>query len=718
MAPVSLLPVTTDRGAAESANDRSSIDRATSDRIAARHARSAARAARADRDDTRVDNDDSRAERRPLRKADFSALLALIAGAGSQVRADLVRDLPPETASLVDRLLNDAQDDATERTAIEGVNAESNDASEALRNGLRTRDASADIDPTPVRPLLQGDAAAHASAHASDRKLAELSRLMQTPGNSVEQLLARGDREGANFRAQLEALLATAGTPTGARFASDSAFARAALSRTAALSLVGNANTGTDGILDASALTARARTTDVTSATKDVAALDPELQARLAKVMQRMQDEFGHDVQVVETVRSQDRQDWLFAQGRTRGGPVVTWTRDSAHTQGAAVDVMIDGGYTNRDAFALLQRVAREEGLRTLGDRDPGHLELQGPGTPGFAADTTSAARTAQTEIAQRTMATGNAGVASVARVAGVAGVASVAMPGRGVRTVRSEGLDTLNTGAQANARGAADASLAAMAMARRDAGQQAGRDGMAQDRGTSSDARRDATREGETPAFGALHGGTTGASHGTHVHGANDVAPAGTTQAERVADIQQMRDDAPASPIARMTLDVDGANGVERITVGLRGNSVQAHIATDADTASRLRLHTAELQDALGRHGLDGDTVRISAAARAESTDSVRGDGDRDLAARLISTAASSQDGPGSDAQSGQQGRAPAREWDRQDARRDQQARTRDDQQDQQDARQRQSARDDARSDARDGAPARSRRTTLFTGQ
>ncbi|MFN5582664.1 MAG: hypothetical protein ACK5BA_09175, partial [Gemmatimonas sp.] len=71
----------------------------------------------------------------------------------------------------------------------------------------------------------------------------------------------------------------------------------------------------------------------------------------------------------METTRSQERQDWLFEQGRTRGGPVVTWTRDSAHTRGAAVDVMIDSTWDNPAGYARLQRIAREEGLRTLGMR-------------------------------------------------------------------------------------------------------------------------------------------------------------------------------------------------------------------------------------------------------------------------------------------------------------------------------------------------------------
>ena len=44
----------------------------------------------------------------------------------------------------------------------------------------------------------------------------------------------------------------------------------------------------------------------------------------------------------METHRSQARQLDLYAQGRTEPGPIVTWTQHSAHTEGRAVDVIVD----------------------------------------------------------------------------------------------------------------------------------------------------------------------------------------------------------------------------------------------------------------------------------------------------------------------------------------------------------------------------------------
>lgn len=122
---------------------------------------------------------------------------------------------------------------------------------------------------------------------------------------------------------------------------------------------------------------------------RDVDALAPEFRARLARVLARMRSEFGEEVEVVETVRSQSRQEALYAQGRTAPGPVVTWTRSSAHLTGYAADVVVGGSYDNEPAYARLATIAREEGLRTLRPRDPGHVELAGvAGRAVFAGGT------------------------------------------------------------------------------------------------------------------------------------------------------------------------------------------------------------------------------------------------------------------------------------------------------------------------------------------
>ena len=117
-------------------------------------------------------------------------------------------------------------------------------------------------------------------------------------------------------------------------------------------------------------------TTDTKATRPDLDVLAPEFRDRLERVIERMESEFGYKVEVTETYRSQDRQNALFAQGRTEPGQVVTWTRASNHTIGRAADLIIDGSYDTPEAYARLARIAREEGLRTLGPRDAGHVEL------------------------------------------------------------------------------------------------------------------------------------------------------------------------------------------------------------------------------------------------------------------------------------------------------------------------------------------------------
>jgi hypothetical protein len=195
--------------------------------------------------------------------------------------------------------------------------------------------------------------------------------------------------------------------------------------------------------------------------------VNAEFRGRLERVIERMESEFGYKVEIAETYRTQERQDALYAQGRTEPGQVVTWTRASNHTLGRAADLVIDGSYGDTVAYERLMRIAREEGLRTLGPRDPGHVELPAVSsrvsaqdsagaspvsardvraaviaraTPSVASLTgivpggseleSSASHNDARPVAQLASAQGVAQVAAVARVATVAQVAHVAMVG------------------------------------------------------------------------------------------------------------------------------------------------------------------------------------------------------------------------------------------------------------------------------------------------
>lgn len=89
-------------------------------------------------------------------------------------------------------------------------------------------------------------------------------------------------------------------------------------------------------------------------------------------------DLLGHPVFLTECVRSHERQDWLYAQGRTRDGKVVTNAKagESDHNpnsegQGRALDYAFRGGnspWSEEHPWALAGTIAKELGLRWGGD--------------------------------------------------------------------------------------------------------------------------------------------------------------------------------------------------------------------------------------------------------------------------------------------------------------------------------------------------------------
>jgi len=83
---------------------------------------------------------------------------------------------------------------------------------------------------------------------------------------------------------------------------------------------------------------------------------------------------------VFEWVRSQLRQDWLYAQWRTRPGKIVTWTRTSNHSTGNAVDVVFrnNGKLERAGPYNELVKIAKKYGIRNLWPDDLSHFEDDG----------------------------------------------------------------------------------------------------------------------------------------------------------------------------------------------------------------------------------------------------------------------------------------------------------------------------------------------------
>jgi uncharacterized protein YcbK (DUF882 family) len=328
---------------------------------------------------------------------------------------------------------------------------------------------------------------------------------------------------------------------------------------------------------------------DPTSVDRSVADLDPELQAKLARVMQRVRDETGHDVQVGETYRTQARQNALYAQGRDTNGPVVTWTQSSKHTQGRAADLVLDGGAAGKDAYLAMQKIANEEGLRTLGARDPGHIELRGSGNAAVASDATS---NLTTEPADAT-GPGQVSVARIAQLARVADV-NVAQPAQVAPVARVAQVAPVATVA---APGAAAAT--------------GGKSGKASGQGA------DSSGQGDARGYSALSAAVAMRSESSTQFPAQAVGLAtGSTAAERTEKILAALDSTPVRPLSQITMAVDNANGLQdRIQLSMRGSSLNTTIDTsDARLAQMMTAHTDDLSRALNKDGITLDSLRVRA--------------------------------------------------------------------------------------------------------
>lgn len=82
----------------------------------------------------------------------------------------------------------------------------------------------------------------------------------------------------------------------------------------------------------------------------------------LVRVVERAIEITTVDFVVVSGARTQAQQDALYAQGRTKPGPKVTWTRRSRHIGGFAVDLcpFVDGAieWDNDGRLGLWPRLA------------------------------------------------------------------------------------------------------------------------------------------------------------------------------------------------------------------------------------------------------------------------------------------------------------------------------------------------------------------------
>lgn len=112
----------------------------------------------------------------------------------------------------------------------------------------------------------------------------------------------------------------------------------------------------------------------------------PELVRRVERLIARLST-LGHDVRVVQSLRTADEQNRLYAQGRTRPGKRVTNAKawQSNHNYGLAVDLcpFVAGkpDWNAISVFKLIGREAKKLGLEWGGDWkavDMPHVQLRG----------------------------------------------------------------------------------------------------------------------------------------------------------------------------------------------------------------------------------------------------------------------------------------------------------------------------------------------------
>lgn len=126
---------------------------------------------------------------------------------------------------------------------------------------------------------------------------------------------------------------------------------------------------------------------------RDIKELNPLCQILLNKALEEIRA-IGINPLVIETYRSQGRQNYLYSQGRTIAGKKVTWTQISIHTKRNAVDLVpqrnINGKLTAiwnaKDSetvkiIKIMTEYGFEAGANWTNSPDSPHFQIKGVST-------------------------------------------------------------------------------------------------------------------------------------------------------------------------------------------------------------------------------------------------------------------------------------------------------------------------------------------------
>ena len=120
--------------------------------------------------------------------------------------------------------------------------------------------------------------------------------------------------------------------------------------------------------------------TNVATTCRDIKELLPIAQTACNLFLSECKKQ-GVDVFITETYRSQDRQNYLFAQGRTEPGKIVTWTKSSRHTSRLAWDIACNGNNLyDKSILTKAGQIAAKLGITwggTWSTPDMPHFEIE-----------------------------------------------------------------------------------------------------------------------------------------------------------------------------------------------------------------------------------------------------------------------------------------------------------------------------------------------------
>lgn len=108
----------------------------------------------------------------------------------------------------------------------------------------------------------------------------------------------------------------------------------------------------------------------VTTTCRDLSQLKQVAQTACRLLFQECAKAGITNIFITETYRSQERQNYLYAQGRTRPGSIVTWTRTSNHSGRLAWDIACSSPASLYDVATLnkVGAIARKLGITWGGD--------------------------------------------------------------------------------------------------------------------------------------------------------------------------------------------------------------------------------------------------------------------------------------------------------------------------------------------------------------